>query len=455
MPILSVGVRWGRAIGWVCKSEAAGSNPARSISRKSSFAAASPIGFHIGQQRCEHGAGIYLLIAGTYTPVRLLVLSGAWRLVLLAIVWTGATAAIALEFVWVAAPKWLAAVIGLALGWVGVAALPQLASRLNPAAVVLLGTAESPTPPVRSSTRGAGQTQHQPCSATTSSSTRSPSWRLPASTSQSLSSSFALDSRRRGYPTFSCTRGVCVRSTPLSSEAFDRHSGRRPSVGFMRVGCTNSARRDKWRNCRQDRICAPLRLLHARLRDGNGEPAPRDSEPERGGDPARAGGQPLPLHRLPQHRPRRAGGGRRRGGVTMASPTQIQLGQIVGTPVDRKEDMALLTGQAKYVDDMSVPGMVWMSVVRSPYAHARSGGVDVSGALAHSGAIAAFSGEKLADEWQASLPCAWLPTEDTNQPNHRPLAVDEARYVGDGVAERNGLVRKATGRSTSGHVCRR
>jgi len=139
----------------------------------------------------------------------------------------------------------------------------------------------------------------------------------------------------------------------------------------------------------------------------------------------------------------------------MATPTQIQLGQIVGTPVDRKEDMALLTGQAKYVDDMSVPGMVWMSVVRSPYAHARIGGVDVSGALAHSGAIAAFSGEKLADEWQASLPCAWLPTEDTNQPNHRPLAVDEARYVGDGVAERNGLVRKATGRSTSGHVCRR
>jgi len=118
----------------------------------------------------------------------------------------------------------------------------------------------------------------------------------------------------------------------------------------------------------------------------------------------------------------------------MATASEIQLGQIVGTSVDRKEDMALLTGQAKYVDDMSVPGMVWMSVVRSPYAHARIRGVDVSGALAHRGAIAAFSGEELAGEWQASLPCAWLPTEDTNQPNHRPLAVDEARYVGDGVA---------------------
>src|SRR5947199_1736329 len=106
----------------------------------------------------------------------------------------------------------------------------------------------------------------------------------------------------------------------------------------------------------------------------------------------------------------------------------------IGASALRKEDARLLTGQAKYVDDMSVPGMVWMSVVRSPYAHARIRGIDVSGALAHRGAIAAFSGEELAGEWQASLPCAWLPTEDTNQPNHRPLAVGEARYVGDGVA---------------------
>jgi carbon-monoxide dehydrogenase large subunit len=112
----------------------------------------------------------------------------------------------------------------------------------------------------------------------------------------------------------------------------------------------------------------------------------------------------------------------------------ITLGRIVGTPVERKEDTALLTGQAKFVDDMSLPGMVWMAVVRSPYAHARITSVDVTPALAHRGVIAAFSGEELADEWQMSLPCAWLPTEDTNQPNHRPLAVDKARYAGDGVA---------------------
>jgi CO/xanthine dehydrogenase Mo-binding subunit len=49
----------------------------------------------------------------------------------------------------------------------------------------------------------------------------------------------------------------------------------------------------------------------------------------------------------------------------MATATEIELGQIVGTSVDRKEDMALLTGQARYVDDMSVPGMVWMSRAKS------------------------------------------------------------------------------------------
>src|SRR5438876_2955608 len=88
-------------------------------------------------RRVDH-AGVYLLIAGTYTPVCLLVLSGAWRLVVLAIVWAGAAAAILLKFLWVEAPKWLAALIGIALGWVGVVVLPQLVTHLRPAAVVLL-----------------------------------------------------------------------------------------------------------------------------------------------------------------------------------------------------------------------------------------------------------------------------------------------------------------------------
>ena len=88
-------------------------------------------------RRMDH-AGVYLLIAGTYTPVSLLALDGAWRPVVLTIVWTGAIAAIVLKFAWVDAPKWLAAAIGLALGWVAVVALPELARHVSAAAVVLL-----------------------------------------------------------------------------------------------------------------------------------------------------------------------------------------------------------------------------------------------------------------------------------------------------------------------------
>jgi hemolysin III len=75
--------------------------------------------------RLDH-AGIYLLIAGTYTPVCLLVMSPGWRHAVLPIVWTGAGAAILFKLVWVRAPKWLAAAIALVLGWIAVIAFGQL-----------------------------------------------------------------------------------------------------------------------------------------------------------------------------------------------------------------------------------------------------------------------------------------------------------------------------------------
>ena len=89
-------------------------------------------------RRLDH-AGIYLLIAGTYTPVGLLTLSGTMRDVVLGVVWSGAVAAIFLKFVWVAAPKWLSVVIAVSLGWAGVAAMPQVAHHAGIAAVALLG----------------------------------------------------------------------------------------------------------------------------------------------------------------------------------------------------------------------------------------------------------------------------------------------------------------------------
>jgi hemolysin III len=95
-------------------------------------------GMRLWMRRVDH-AGVYLLIAGTYTPVCLLVLRGDWRLIVLTTVWGCAAAAAIFKFVWVDAPKWLAAALGIMLGWAGVVVLPQLATRLNPAAVTLLG----------------------------------------------------------------------------------------------------------------------------------------------------------------------------------------------------------------------------------------------------------------------------------------------------------------------------
>lgn len=75
--------------------------------------------------RLDH-AGVYLLIAGTYTPFGLLVLSPDWAIPVLAVVWAGVAAAITLKLCWPKVPKRVSASIGVCLGWVGVVAISQL-----------------------------------------------------------------------------------------------------------------------------------------------------------------------------------------------------------------------------------------------------------------------------------------------------------------------------------------
>jgi aerobic carbon-monoxide dehydrogenase large subunit len=109
-------------------------------------------------------------------------------------------------------------------------------------------------------------------------------------------------------------------------------------------------------------------------------------------------------------------------------------GPFVGTSVKRKEDAGLLRGQTTFVDNLTLPGTVYMAVVRSPYPHARIAGVNVEAARKAEGVVAAFSGAELAEDWKGGLPCAWPVTEDIKMPTHYPLAVDESRHQGDGVA---------------------
>jgi hemolysin III len=81
-------------------------------------------------RRLDH-AMIFLLIAGTYTPVGLLVLHGTLATVVLAVVWGGALGGIVLQLAWTTAPKWLGGAVYLALGWVAIVAMPQLFVRLG------------------------------------------------------------------------------------------------------------------------------------------------------------------------------------------------------------------------------------------------------------------------------------------------------------------------------------
>jgi hemolysin III len=89
-------------------------------------------------RRLDHAA-IFLLIAGTYTPFALVALEGAWRAAVLAVVWAGAATAIVLKVAWVDAPRWVASVAAVALGWVGVVALPELHADAGTIALALLG----------------------------------------------------------------------------------------------------------------------------------------------------------------------------------------------------------------------------------------------------------------------------------------------------------------------------
>ena len=105
----------------------------------------------------------------------------------------------------------------------------------------------------------------------------------------------------------------------------------------------------------------------------------------------------------------------------------------VGAARRRKEDARLITGRTMWTENVALPGMLHLAILRSPMAHARITRLDVTPALERPNVVAAFAGTDVADT-QGSLPCAWPVTEDMIHPNHPPLAVTEVRHVGEPVA---------------------
>ncbi len=107
---------------------------------------------------------------------------------------------------------------------------------------------------------------------------------------------------------------------------------------------------------------------------------------------------------------------------------------VLGSPRLRREDPALLTGEARFVDDLQISGVLHARIVRSPMAHARITSIDTTAARAVPGVVEVLTGADVKSAFENPLPCAWPVTEDMKHPEHWPLAIDEVRYAGEGVA---------------------
>ena len=109
--------------------------------------------------------------------------------------------------------------------------------------------------------------------------------------------------------------------------------------------------------------------------------------------------------------------------------------RIFGSGIKRREDPRLITGQAKYTDDLTLPGTVHMAVVRSPYAHAKIKRIDTKKAATMPGVLAVFTGQQMKEAGFGPIPCAWVvPNSNTKTPPYPPIATDTVRYAGNAVA---------------------
>ena len=105
-----------------------------------------------------------------------------------------------------------------------------------------------------------------------------------------------------------------------------------------------------------------------------------------------------------------------------------------GEPIKRNEDRRLLTGQALFIDDVELPGMLHAALLRSPVAHARIVKIDVARALQRPGVVAAYVAGDLGDYWQHGPvlvpppPIAGIVFHARTQV---PLAKDKVRHVSE------------------------
>lgn len=119
--------------------------------------------------------------------------------------------------------------------------------------------------------------------------------------------------------------------------------------------------------------------------------------------------------------------------MTSTTEHQTETGREVGRARRRKEDQRLITGRTRWTDNIVLPGMLHLAMVRSPYAHATITSIDTSAAAKAPGVVTVFTGQDVKDV-QGSLPCAWPITTDQKAPDHPAIAVDRVAFSGEVVA---------------------
>jgi len=108
--------------------------------------------------------------------------------------------------------------------------------------------------------------------------------------------------------------------------------------------------------------------------------------------------------------------------------------RYVGQALRRKEDPRMITGRGRYIDDIALPGMAFVAIVRSTEAHAKIRSIDVSGAANRADVVGVFTGEDLAGDFAAPMAMAWSPPGvEIKNPKYWPLARGEVKHVGDPV----------------------
>jgi carbon-monoxide dehydrogenase large subunit len=108
-----------------------------------------------------------------------------------------------------------------------------------------------------------------------------------------------------------------------------------------------------------------------------------------------------------------------------------------GAPIRRTEDARLLTGKARFIDDLERPGLLHAAFLRSPYAHARIARIDTAAARARPGVTAVYTAADLGSFWKPApmvVPPAPIPGLVFNERTQVPLAKDEVRHIGEPVA---------------------